>query len=211
MRVRTLIFDLDGTLVNSLPGIEFSVDAALAEQALPPRSSDLRALIGPPIRQILSAVAGPLGEAELTTLESSFRKIYDSGGWQKTVLFEGARSVLERAQAASIAIFIATNKPARATELILEGLNIRPFFAEVVCRDSTQPPFVSKAAMLRSLLAAHDFDKSSTLFVGDTGEDCEAGSAVGLPVVIVNHGYGGLGLNGHPDVLRIDNFHDLPI
>ncbi len=62
MQTRNVLFDLDGTLIDSLPGIEFSVDCALAECSLPPRRRELRPLIGPPIRAIFSQLLGRAAE-----------------------------------------------------------------------------------------------------------------------------------------------------
>lgn len=211
MPVETLIFDLDGTLVNSLPGIEFSVDQALAGNRLPARQANLRDLIGPPIRTILSTVAGPIDSSKLADLEQTFRQSYDSEGWRKTLLFDGAYDALKQAHAKAIPMFIATNKPAHVTGMILEQLAIGPFFRDVVCRDSTEPPYASKAAMLSSLLTRHGIQKDTCLFVGDTGEDLEAGRAAGLQTAIVSHGYGGAGLNGYSGYPCLEHFRELPI
>ena len=95
MNTRALIFDLDGTLVNSLPGIEHAVDCALSECRMPPRTRTLAPLIGPPIRQILGCILPAVGETELSEVESSFRRFYDGGSWKKTVPFPSARPTLE--------------------------------------------------------------------------------------------------------------------
>src|SRR5580658_355753 len=91
----TLIFDLDGTLLDSLPGIRFSVEAAFRACGLAMGDVDLRSLIGPPIRTILARMAGkqPSGE-ELDQLERSFRWSYDCEGWKMTPHYEGAAEAL---------------------------------------------------------------------------------------------------------------------
>jgi len=202
MRLESVVFDLDGTLVDSLPGIQYSVDAALQDCGLPPRTDDLRQRIGPPVRNILSSVVGPVEESKLGALERSFRISYDSAGWKHTLLHPGAHQMLYSLHGVGIHTFIATNKPAKPTNLILGELGIAPLFREVVCKDSLEPPYPCKAAMLTSLLDRHALSKRLTLYVGDNREDYDAGLAAG---------YGGSGLEPHPELILIDRFADLPI
>jgi phosphoglycolate phosphatase len=185
------IFDLDGTLVDSLPGIAWSIDQALAACSLPLCRRDLSSLIGPPIRSILSFVSGlPKGE-ELDRLERAFRTSYDSEGWAKTILFGGVREVLGSLRDCSIALWMVTNKPAFATRRILEHFQMWQFFAEVVCHDSRTPPYASKAEALDGLLRCRKLSVQECVFIGDTAEDRHAASAAGTDCVIVPHGYGG--------------------
>jgi phosphoglycolate phosphatase len=81
MGLQAALFDLDGTLVDSLPGIAFSVDAAIAESGLPVRRTDLRPLIGPPIREIFRQLLPQADALHLSSLEAAFRTSYDTGGW----------------------------------------------------------------------------------------------------------------------------------
>jgi phosphoglycolate phosphatase len=188
--IRHAIFDLDGTLVDSLPGIEWSIEVALSSCHLPPLCSDLRPLIGPPIRSILSAVSGVREPERLDEIEHAFRRSYDGGGWRKTRYQEGAVELLELLSASGIDLFVVTNKPAGATHRILRELKLARFFQEAVCRDSRTPPFGSKAEVLRDLLQRRGLDLSTSLMVGDTAEDFDAATSAGVDCVIVPHGYG---------------------
>jgi phosphoglycolate phosphatase len=182
-----VIFDLDGTLVDSLPGIEFSVDDSFLAGKLPPRKTDLRPLIGPPIREIFAKLLPESDESQLSTLERAFRSSYDTEGWRKTTLYKNAAYVLSELKQAGIKLFLATNKPSFATARILEELGVHNFFAEVLCRDSETPAFASKVQMLRALLGRHKLDPAQCIYVGDTYEDYLAGSEAGIPVAIVHH------------------------
>jgi phosphoglycolate phosphatase len=189
-RIRHAIFDLDGTLVDSLPGIEWSIQAALARCGLPPLSRDLRPLIGPPIRRILAAVSGVREPERLDRLEYAFRSSYDSGGWRRTRLQAGAAELLEQLRDGGIGLWVVTNKPARATRRILEGLQLAGLFEEIRCRDSRTPAFGSKAEVLVDLLRRRALTPSACLMIGDTAEDSEAAMAAGIDCAIVADGYG---------------------
>ncbi len=189
-RILHAIFDLDGTLVDSLPGIEWSVQAALARCGLPPLSRDLRPLIGPPIRRILATVSGVREPARLDRLEYAFRSSYDSGGWRRTRLQTGAAELLEQLRDGGIGLWLVTNKPARVTERILDELKLAGYFEEIRCRDSRTPAFASKAEVLVDLLRRRALVPSACLMIGDTAEDCGAAMAAGIDCAIVAGGYG---------------------
>lgn len=190
MRTRAVLFDLDGTLVDSLPGIEFSVDCSLAECGLPARTRELRPLIGPPIRTILSQLLTEGDQQHLSRVEQAFRFFYDSAGWAKTIPAEGAAETLKSFHSAGLRLFVVTNKPAIATRQILEGLGIAALFSDVVCRNSKTPSFHSKVEMLEHITQMHQLEAKECLYVGDTSEDYSAARQVGMPVAIVAYGYG---------------------
>jgi phosphoglycolate phosphatase len=192
MQVRAVLFDLDGTLVDSLPGIEFSVDCSLADSKGPQRHRDLRPLIGPPIRSILQQLAPDANNQQLSALEQAFRTSYDSEGWRKTVLHDGALETLTRLRMAGLGLFLVTNKPLTPTQKILDALGIAGFFTDVLCRDCKTPPFQSKQEMLQDIISAHRLSPAACIYVGDSFEDFRAASEAGLPVALVAHGYGAL-------------------
>jgi phosphoglycolate phosphatase len=186
---QNFIFDLDGTLVDSLPGITRSVNAALPPSV--ERVADVRPYIGPPVRSILRSLAHTAAEDELDRMERRFRRSYDADGWRDTVEFSGAKDLLERLRAAGKRIFLVTNKPARPTRKILEALALRPYFEDVLTPDSRTPPFQGKAQMMRELIRRHDLQLRQCLMMGDTADDGTAAAALDIEAVFVAHGYGG--------------------
>ena len=188
--MKNIIFDLDGTLVDSVPGIQWSAEAAMRNCGISRACPDLTALIGPPVRTILAAAAGTENCADLDRLEKAFRTSYDADGWRRTVCQPGVRKMLDQLQSADAALWIVTNKPAHATQLILRELALAGYFQEIVSRDSVTPSYASKGAMVTDLLDRRAMPRTASILIGDTLEDCDAASAAGIACAIVPHGYG---------------------
>ena len=190
--MRAMFFDLDGTLIDSLPGIELSVDYALTQSKLPARQCELRPLIGPPIRRIFAQLVPDACEQQLSMLEGAFRTCYDSRGWRETVLHENAASTLRDLQRAGMRLFVVTNKPALPTAQILAALGLNDVFEDVVCPDSREPVFESKHQMLESLIEMYNFARAECRYIGDTYDDYVAALKAGIQVAIVQHDGAGL-------------------
>jgi phosphoglycolate phosphatase len=209
MPLRNVIFDLDGTLVDSLPGIEYSVDCALRDQSYPARTYELRPLIGPPIRNILQTVSGEADPGALDALEAAFRVTYDSEGWTKTLLQPGAKETLSWIASSGARNYVVTNKPRHPATRIAEHLGLPALLSEMVSPDCAAPPYRSKAAMIQSLMQGDDVHAGNSLVVGDTQEDLSAAREVGMAAVIVTTGYGYFSDTGAGHCRKIQNLGEL--
>ena len=119
----SIVFDLDGTILHSLPGIEYSIREAFAVTQRPFRDGELRELIGPPISTILAMVGNiEKDECTLDLLEDAFRTSYDNGGWRKTELFPDTKVALEALRREGYRLFVVTNKPKKISVRIMEYL-----------------------------------------------------------------------------------------
>jgi len=202
---RCVLFDLDGTLLDSLPGIVHSVNHACREVGLPKPEEDFRTLLGPPIRKIFAKVVCTENAEQLDRLEAVFRLHYDAEGWRKTRCFAGARETLELLKGSGRRLFVASNKPIHISLEILENESLLPLFETIYTRDSRQPPYTSKTEMVGDLLNVHSVRCSECLLVGDTMEDIQAAMGNGIDAVLMEHGYGEVS----PDVpvrYRVRNF-----
>jgi phosphoglycolate phosphatase len=204
---KCVLFDLDGTLLDSLPGIAFSVAEACRTVGLPAREINLRSLIGPPIRTIFSRALETQEAELLDRLEKAFRISYDSEGWQKTPCYPGAREVLQQMRAAGRRLFVVSNKPRHISIRILEREGVLGLMELVYTRDSRVPAYASKQEMLGILLEEHQLRPCDCVMIGDTMEDVTASAANGIEILFMEHGYGEA-LPTHPIRLRLRSFYE---
>ncbi len=208
--VDCVFFDLDGTLADSLPGISYAVETALAEADFSASSLELRSLIGPPIRSIFAKLLPQTAEADLDGLERSFRLAYDTEGWRRTAAYEGAVEAIRCLKLSGKTLYLVTNKPKHVTSQILNQLGIQDCFSGVLTRDSREPPFESKGAMLCHLLSLQRIDPARCLMVGDAPEDVEGATHAGMRAAIMLHGYGADRVPaGQPGCRHLEDFKEL--
>lgn len=185
-----VLFDLDGTLLDSLPGIAHSVKHACSAAGVPEPEADLRTLLGPPIRSILASVVRTEDAQLLDRLEAAFRSNYDAEGWRKTSCFEGVLETLEALRAHGCRLFVVSNKPLHIAVKVLDYEALLPLFEKIYTRDSREPSYTSKTEMVRDFLRDYDVPCSECLMVGDTMEDITASAANGMATAYMEHGYG---------------------
>jgi phosphoglycolate phosphatase len=208
--VRALFFDLDGTLLDSLPGIRHSAEAAFAACGLARGEVDLRGLIGPPIRTILAKMSRGASEGELDALERAFRVSYDSEGWKKTPHYAGAPEMLRALKAEGKRLFVVSNKPRHISTRILEAEGTLGLFDEVVTRDSREPAYADKLEILVHLLRKWEMRAEECVLVGDTIEDAEAALHAKMRFYLMTHGYGVVPLGSSiPVAFRFGHFSEL--
>ena len=208
-RLEAVCFDLDGTLIDSRPGIEVSLRAALAE-VIPERVlGDGELAIGPPLETMLRRLL-PEEPAAQDAVAAAFARHYDSDGWRAPT-YPGVVAALDALAARGITLHVATNKRSAPTKLILETPPLAGRFDLVVSPDSVAPPHPSKAAALGALVTASGLPPSSVTYVGDTDGDRQAAEAVGCAFLAVGWGYGPLTLGTQSTALRfVETPHDLP-
>lgn len=213
--IRLAAFDLDGTLVDSMPDIAWAVDQMSRSLGLPPPGLEqVRSWVGDGVRRLVKRALTGLrdGEPETELFErgfETFRSAYHGHLAVATRLYPGAREVLDQLRDSGIALACITNKAAEFTEPLLEALAMRHYFGVVLCGDSLahrkpDPLPLLHAARRLGVLPA------DACMVGDSHHDILAARAAGFRSAGVRHGYGGdLLLDSHPDAV-LDSLTGLP-
>ena len=215
MRFKAVVFDLDGTLVDSAPGLHASINRLLTQDGRAALELNaVKTMVGdgvrPLVRRAYAATGRAPDEPESDRLTERFLAFYDEDGPRLTVLNPGARAVLEDLSARGIALGLCTNKPQAATLLLLESLGIDRYLPAVLGGDCLggirKPDPRHVLAVLDALRVVPD----EAAMVGDSPNDVRAGRDAGLPVIAVSFGYplgpvADLGAD-----LVIDRFEELP-
>jgi phosphoglycolate phosphatase len=187
-----ILFDLDGTLIDSAPAILASFHDAFAQTGIAPVRAIDASVIGPPLTETLQLLSGSDDPALVARLAEAFKASYDSEGYKATAAYAGVGALLAELAGAGLSLSIATNKRIHPTRLILAHRGWSDFFSHVYALDLFTPRLPDKAAMIGRLLADQAIAKDQAIYIGDRSEDGESADANGLPFIAVTWGYGSL-------------------
>jgi phosphoglycolate phosphatase len=201
--IRLMMFDLDGTLVDSAPDIAASVNDVLRWESLPELDlATIRTWIGHGARQTLaSAYVCSVGERTdsrdppapdgslLDRLMDAYRAFHDDHCGKRSTVYPGVDEVLRRLQELSVTLAVVTNKEEYFARQLLGRLGLDRWFATVVGGD-TLPCRKPDPAPLRHCLAQHGVHSRDALMIGDSVIDLRAARAAGTPFCFAAHGYG---------------------
>jgi 2-phosphoglycolate phosphatase len=182
---RAVVFDLDGTLLDSYAAIHECLALVLAAFGRPPNTPDeTRRMVGHGLEVL---VAKAVGEANVAEGVRIFRERYERVGPETSVLLPGADAVTRRLVEAGIPIAIASNKPAYFSREILEQLGILSRFAFIGGPDEGFPPKPAPH-MVFMALSTMGAKASESVYVGDMPVDVATARAAEIPVVVVPTG-----------------------
>ena len=195
MSPQLVIFDLDGTLTDSAPGIVASFRHALGQIGATVPDGDLAGLVvGPPMHQTLTSMG--LGDRAVEAF-AAYRADYTTRGWAMNSLFDGITGLLTDLRAAGVRLAVATSKNELTARRIIEHLGIDGHF-EVIAGASSDGARSSKADVVSHALAQLGPVPDRVLMVGDRSHDVEGAAAHGIDTVVVQWGYGTSDFDG-PD------------
>lgn len=187
---KLLIFDFDGTLVDTLPDIAFHVNETFTELGLPTCSQEaVRLAVGRGVRDLIRDLSGlnHSTDAELGRVVEGFRKHYLSRPVVHSKPYEGVREALAGSLKAHPKM-IVTNKLKVLTEGILAEVGLLNFFKEVIGDGSPFPKKPDPTAV-HSLMKKYGFAPEETVFIGDSKVDQETACRAGIHFVWVAYGY----------------------
>jgi phosphoglycolate phosphatase len=189
---QSVIFDLDGTLIDSAPSILAGFAATLEQHQLSPQVALTERLIGPPLLQTLQTISGVADADLLASLAQGFKDFYDTSGYQQSVVYPGVMELLETLAKANFALHLATNKRILPTERIVEYFGWAPLFTSVYALDKATPAYPDKASMIAAQMQHQGLFAAATHYVGDTLADGKASAANKVAFIAADWGYGDL-------------------
>jgi phosphoglycolate phosphatase len=203
-----IVFDLDGTLIDSLGDIADALNRVLAELGLPARSdTEVVGMIGNGVIELVRRGLGPGGERHLDDAVRRYRACYTERPLGRTGLYLGVKETL--AALGHVQKAVATNKPGAVSRLILDKLGVADHFIAVLGEDDVgqKKPDPLIVDLLRGKAGAA---RSRTLYVGDSLVDAATANAARVDLCLVTYGYADpQTIRAAPAKLHVDRFADL--
>ena len=190
---KAVLFDLDGTLVDSAPDIHAAMNIVLAQDRLGPLTLDqVKSMIGHGVRKLVerayAACGRPLAGDALDEPFLRMMDVYGSNLTKLTVLMPGVADALDACDAAGLRMGVVTNKPQGPTEIILRHFGLHERFGVVVGGDAG---YEKKPApdMLLAALSRLGTAPGAAMMIGDSGADVQSARNAQIGVVVVEGGY----------------------
>lgn len=188
--IRTVLFDLDGTLVDTAPDLGFSLNVLRRRRGLTPLAETEYRPQASHGSQGLIRLGFGIGQdhPDFLVLREEFLDVYAAHLTRNSPLFPGMGEVLSRLETKGLSWGVVTNKPTRYTEPLLAHLGLTPRAACVVCGDTLAQSKPHPAPMLHACRLAGS-EPGQCLYVGDAERDVAAANAAGMPALVALYGY----------------------
>ena len=210
----TIVFDLDGTLVDTAPDLISALNFVLDREGLPPiLLTEARSMIGAGVRKLiergLEAEGRAIAVKEVDRMTADFIDYYASHIAVASRPFEGLERALDDLTGKGCRLAVCTNKLEWLSKRLLDELGLSPRFA-AICGADTFGVAKPDPTILKQTVARAGGELSSTIMVGDAGTDIGVARRAGVPVIGVSYGYTDVPIvELKPDVL-IHHMRDLP-
>ncbi len=189
----TIVFDLDGTLVDTAPDLTAALNHVLTNEGRPTLPmAEVRNLVGHGARALIergmSLNGAPPAEPELQRMLKLFLSYYGDNIANKSKLFPGVIEALNHLRAQKARLGVCTNKPAGLTQALLNALNMQAQFEAVLGSDSLPVRKPDPLHLIETIRQAGG-DPARAVMVGDSATDVHTAKAANVPVVLVSFGY----------------------
>ena len=187
---KVILFDLDGTLVDTGPGIIHSLEYAMNKLRIPVSdSTELHKFIGPPLTESFQQFCG-LNQEQTELGVQYYRERYQAEGMYEVELYPGMKELLEHLRDSGKTLAVATSKPEEFAIKILEKIDFAKYFSHI-CGSTLDSQRTTKAEVIAYALQKCGLtDLSSAVIVGDRKYDVIGAKKVGIDSVGVLFGYG---------------------
>jgi phosphoglycolate phosphatase len=213
-KFKAVVFDLDGTLVDSAPDLANALNALLAEERRRPVAlDDVKAMIGDGAAKLVERAFAATGEAPddgIDGLTARFLGHYEGHATDLTRPYPGVRETLDRLKADGLVLAVCSNKPEGPTREVLRDLDLDGYFAAVVGGDTIPGVRKPDPRMLQAVLDAVRVPPNAAAMVGDNANDVAVARALGVPVILRADGYTRVPAAELGADAIIDHFAELP-
>jgi len=211
---RAIVFDLDGTLIDSVPDVRNALNRTLASEGRRPLTpAEVQGLVGEGARVMFekawAATGDALADGAFDVLFDRYAGFYLAHPADETVIYPGVVEVLEGFAADGVTLGICTNKPQVLSVAVLEALGLDGLFAAVIGGDATEHRKPDARHVLETL-APMGADAGDAAYVGDSAIDVAAARNADIPVVVVSWGYRHVPATELGADAVIDHFSELP-
>ena len=208
-QVKLLIFDLDGTLIDSALDLALSVNAMREKMGLAPLPHpEIATYVGQGVAHLMRRSLGESAtEEKIQQALDFFLAYYREHMLDNTVTYPGVREALEELKGRHLAVL--SNKPVRFSELILEGLGLSPYFRYVYGGNSFEQKKPDPMGALK-LMDQFQVREHETLMIGDSETDVRTGKNAGVWTCGVTYGFGSYTLETAPPDFLVDDLRELP-
>ena len=205
-----VVFDLDGTLIDSAADLQLAINAVLKNFGTEPLSLlEVRSMLGDGVRALIArALAARRCTAPEEEAQRIFFREYAANLTTRTRPYPGAHAMLSILRARGFRLGVCTNKPMGLTHVILHRLALEQYFARIMGGDSL-PIRKPDPRVLLEVLRGLGAGPGSSLFVGDSEVDAEMARAAGVRFVLMTHGYHRGPINDIPCLMTSDDFEQL--
>ena len=189
MNYKTAIFDLDGTITDSGPGIMNAIRYAVKKRGLPDVPEEvLRSFIGPPLKEQFRSVFG-LSDEEGTIMVATYREYYGEKGIFENRVYDGVPEVFQKLQEAGVRILMATSKPEKYAKQIAEHFGFAKYFDFIggACMDGRR---TDKHDVIEYVIDSCKVCRENTVMIGDRRHDMIGASKAGIRSIGALYGSG---------------------
>jgi HAD hydrolase, family IA, variant 1 len=192
MKQKHILFDLDGTIVRSDPGITRGVQKSLEHFGIYEEPENLKKFVGPPLVESYTKLYG-LSLLQYEKALEIFHEYYRSTGIFECELYEGIEEML-KVLSKDYRLYIATSKPEKEARRVIEHFGLDKYFTFVGGSDGDfNTKRSTKAAVIEYVLKSNNIeDKTAAIMVGDKVHDIVGANTVGLKSIGILYGYGSM-------------------
>ncbi len=213
-RIDAIVFDLDGTLIDSLPDVIGAMNRLLAQEGRREIAlEEGRMMIGEGavalIERAWAATGGPPAPEKFDTLIERYLALYRASPANDTYVYPGVVDVLGQFLANGVKMGVCTNKPDEISKMVLSALGLDRFFASIIGGD-VLPVRKPDPGHIHAVLEEMGCDAATAVYIGDSPTDMEAARNARLPAIAVTYGYSRVAPEQLGADILVDSFSELP-